>query len=229
MAAVPLLHHPPPLSFTLKPKSIHKRHTQTRSVSSTKETTHTQPGPASFWGEDTCAFWWKTLVRHDKRTKVKSSLSAGLTFHPELLDVRLDGRHPEPHRQRSEHQQANEEHLPAVALDLAAQREEQGLEPRADPQRCLLTYRFTLETRGELLLQCMGIIYTVYGSYLCFPPNIYKCIYTHTYIFLWCAYRIEKAVSHYSQERCQPPPESEITQHTYMDPIHVAVGLLEEA
>ena len=93
---------------------------------------------------------------------MKSGLFAGLTFHPELLDVCLDGRHPEPHRQRPEHQQADEEHLPAVALDVAAKREEQGLEPRADPQRRFLTYRFTLEERVEVLPQCMGIMYAVY-------------------------------------------------------------------
>lgn len=72
-----------------------------------------------------------------------------LTFHPQLLDVRLDGRDSESHRQSPEYQESNEEDLPAVPLDVAAQREQEGLEPRPDPQRSFLTYGLPLESEQE--------------------------------------------------------------------------------
>lgn len=70
-----------------------------------------------------------------------------LTFDPQLLYVGLDGRHAEPHRQRPKRQESDKEKLPTVSLDVAAQGEEEGLEPGPEPHRTFLV-DLSLEVEG---------------------------------------------------------------------------------
>lgn len=48
-----------------------------------------------------------------------------------------------------------------MPLDVAAQREQQGLEPRPDPQRGFLTYRLTLDLKQEGGREKDNIIFTM--------------------------------------------------------------------
>lgn len=54
-----------------------------------------------------------------------------------------------------------------MSLDVAAQREQEGLEPRPDPQWSFLTYRLTLDLKQEGGREKDNIIFTML-------PNINK-------------------------------------------------------
>lgn len=85
----------------------------------------------------------------DNTSNHTPKLDAWLTFHPELLNVRLNGSNPQTHRQGTEHKQSNEKDFSTMSLDVTAQRKEKSLEPRPNPQRGFLTHSLPLKRQEE--------------------------------------------------------------------------------
>ena len=92
---------------------------------------------------------WPFSRRPPHRSIDRSLLALRLTFHPQLLDAPLDPGGLEPQREADEQDDSEEEDLPGMPLDEAAEGEQVRLELGAQPQRHLVPGGLALQKRGE--------------------------------------------------------------------------------